>query len=113
MRFFWVFLLTLPAWAQEAFKVQVHDRHIRVEAPVRFRPQYAVVVENLSLSDLTGKFLAGGKDLKFVAVKSGESRTVEFTHDGKFPVRFRPLAPAFQEVSLEFGKGPYEIPPKQ
>lgn len=113
MKYLWVFWLCLPAWGLEAFKVQVHDRSVRVEAPAKFRQQYAVVVENLSLSDITGKFLAGGKDLKFVAVKSGESRTVEFTHDGKLPVRFRPLTPAFQEVVLEFGKGPYEIPPKQ
>jgi hypothetical protein len=113
MKFIGVFLLCLPTWAQEAFKVQVLDRSVRVEAPARFRPQYAVIVENLSLSDLTGKFLAAGKDLKFVAVKAGQSRSVEFTHDGKFPVRFRPLVPAFQEVTLEFGKGPYEIPPKQ
>ncbi len=108
------FLLHAPAWAAvEMFKIQVSDRGVRVEAPPKASAQYAVAVENQSLSDLVGKFTANGRDLKFVAVKPNESRTVEFRQEGGVPVAFRLLAPAFQEVVLVFGKGPYEIPPRQ
>jgi len=101
---------SLPAFAVEAFKVELHDRKIRVEAPKSVSSQYAVIVENLSLNDVVGKFHSAGKDLKFVNVKAGLTRTVEFRHSGKGAVRFQPLAPAFQEVELTAGKKPYEIP---
>lgn len=115
MRWWWVALTLLSArvWGVEAFKIQLHDRLIRVEAPAKATPQFAVTVENLSLSDVTGKFTANGKDLKFVTVKSTQSKTVEFTYKDSGVVSFQSLAPAFQEVVLAFGKGAYEIPPKQ
>jgi len=98
--------------AVEAFKIELHDRRIKVEAPSKVTGQYAVIVENLSLSDVAAKFHAAGKDLKFVNIKSGSSRTVEFKHAGKEAVFFRPLAPAFQEIELVAGKKVYEIPAK-
>lgn len=107
----WALLET--AHAQEMFKVQVFDRKMHVEGPAKPRARFAVAVDNQSLSPLTGKFIAGGKDLKFVSVPSGEERIVEFQHEGTTPVRFRPLSPPFQEAVLEFGKRPYEIPPQQ
>ncbi len=116
MKCVWVMmtLLSVGAWgASESFKIQLHDRSIRVEAPPKASTQYAVVVENLSLSDVTGKFSSGGRDLKFVTVKSTQSKVVEFVHKGATPVSFKSLAPGFQEVLLVFGKGSYEIPPKQ
>lgn len=115
MKLFWAMLVLVvtPGWAVESFKIQLHDRMIRVEAPGKSTPQFAVIVENLSLSDITGKFSAGGKDLKFVTVKTTQSKVIEFTHKDSTPVSFKSLAPAFQEVLLVFGKGAYEIPPKQ
>lgn len=108
--FLLAFLFTFPAFAVEAFKVELHDRKIRVEAPKSVSTQYAVIVENLSLNDVVGKFHSAGKDLKFINVKAGLTRTVEFRHSGKGTVRFQPLAPAFQEVELTAGKKTYEIP---
>ena len=96
-------LFSTPAFAVEAFKIELHDRKI-------VSNQYAVIVENLSLNDVVGKFHAAGKDLKFINVKAGLTRTVEFRHVGKGAVRFQPLAPAFQEVELTAGKKTYEIP---
>ena len=115
MKFLWSLILfsALNAWADGAFKIQLHDRMIRIESPTKSTEQFAVILENLSLSDVTGKFVAGGRDLKFVSVKSTQSKTVEFNHKGNTVVSFQALAPAFQEVSLVFGKGAYEIPPKQ
>ena len=99
-----------PTFAVEAFKIELHDRKIRVEAPKSVASQYSVIVENLSLNDVVGKFHSAGKDLKFVNVKAGLTRTVEFRHLGKGAVRFQPLAPAFQEVELTPGRKSYEIP---
>ncbi len=114
MKFLWALgLLSLSAHAIEAFKIQLYDRSIRVEAPPRATGQYAVIVENLSLSDMTGKFVTVGKDLKFISVKSTQSKTIEFNHATGTLVSFQTMAPAFQEVGLVFGKGSYEIPPKQ
>ena len=106
-------LLSFNALAVEAFKVELLDRKIRVEAPAKPATQYAVIVDNQSLTDVVGKFHSNGKNLKFINVKAGLTRTVEFRHDGKGVVRFQPLAPAFQEVELIAGKKTYEIPPQQ
>lgn len=103
---------SLNALAVETFKIELHDRKIRVEAPKSVAAQYAVIVENLSLNDVVGKFHSAGKDLKFVNVKAGLTKTVEFRHTGKGAVIFQPLAPAFQEVELTAGKKTYEIPPQ-
>ena len=109
----WLLLLwSFSALAADAFKVQIHDRSLRVEAPAKVGEQYAVIVENLSLTDAIGKFHAGNQDLKFVNVKAGAVRSVEFRHKGKEVVKFQPMAPAFQEIELIAGKKPYEIPPK-
>ena len=119
MKVIWVMLtfmtvvVPLKAHSIEAFKIQLHDRMIRVEAPAKTSASYAVTIENLSLTDTAGKFTSGGKDLKFVTVKSTQVKTIEFTSPGSAPVSFQSLAPAFQEVKLVFGKGAYEIPPKQ
>ncbi len=100
------------AIAGEAFKIELYDRKVRVESPLKMQGQYAVIVENLSMSDVMGKFHAGGKDLKFINVKAGASRSIEFKHQGGDIVRFQPLSPAFQEIELIAGKKNYEIPPK-
>ncbi len=107
---FFTILFSLPALAVEAFKIELHDRKIRIEAPRTVSAQYAVIVENLSLNDVVGKFHSGGKDLKFINVKAGLTRTVEFRNTGKGAVSFQPLSPAFQEVELTAGKKTYEIP---
>lgn len=102
----------LNAEAVEAFKIQLHDRKMIVESPAKAGSMYAVEIQNLSMNDVIGKFHAAGNDLKFVSVKSSETKSVEFKTNGKNVVHFQPLAPAFQEVELIAGKKTYEIPPQ-
>lgn len=104
--------LSWNADAVEAFKIQLHDRKMVVESPAKTSVMYAVEIQNLSMNDVIGKFHAAGSDLKFVSVKSSETKSVEFKTNGKHVVHFQPLAPAFQEVELIAGKKTYEIPPQ-
>jgi hypothetical protein len=112
----WLLLLltfTCFAASNEAFIVQIQDRSMNVISPETKRNLFSVVVENRSLSDQVGKFIAGGKILKFVSVKSGKSETVEIENKTSTNVTFVPVSPAFQEVELLFGKKAYEIPSKE
>lgn len=114
---FWMILL-FPLLAQaavktEGFIIQINDRSMNVLSPEKKRAMYAVIVENRALSDQVGKFVVGGKILKFVSVKSGKSETVEIENKTDAPVTFVPVSPAFQEVPLLFGKKAYEIPSKE
>ncbi len=105
-------ILMIPAaFAVEAFRIELHDRKIHVESPVKVGTQYAVIVDNQSLNDTVGKFHSAGVDLKFITVKAGATRSVEFRHTGKENVYFQPMAPAFQQVELIAGKKTYEVPP--
>jgi hypothetical protein len=117
MRFlFWAFLLPLSSWAQvksENFIVQINDRSVNVLSPEKRKPMFSVLVENRSLSDQLGKFTVDGKNLKFVTVKSGETKAVEIENKTSANVVFTPVSPAFQEVELLFGKKAYEIPSKE
>lgn len=114
----WVtlFLFSTFIFAQvktEGFIVQINDRSMYVLSPDKKKPMYAVIVENRSLSDQVGKFIVGGKILKFVSVKSGKTETVEIENKTDASVVFVPVSPAFQEVPLVFGKKAYEIPSKE
>ena len=115
---FWLVLLLLPTFVfaqvkTEGFVVQINDRSMYVLSPDKKKPMYSVLVENRSLSDQVGKFIVGGKILKFVSVKSGKTETVEVENKTDASVVFVPVSPAFQEVPLVFGKKAYEIPSKE
>lgn len=97
----------------EGFVVQIEDRSMSVISPAKKRKTFSVIVENRSLSDQTGKFVAMEKNLKFISVKSGKSETVEIENATDSQVIFVPISPAFQEVPLIFGKKAYEIPSKK
>lgn len=113
----WVlFLIPLVSLAQvrpEGFIIQVNDRSMYVLSPETKKNMFSVIVENKSLSDQVGKFMAGSKIIKFVSVKSGRTETVEIENKTLTPVVFIPVSPAFQEVPLHFGKKAYEIPSKE
>ncbi len=112
----WISLLILlashGASADEAFRLELHDRKLVVRSPVKVGPQFSVIVENQSVSAVLGKFSSGEEDLRFVRVAPASSQTVEFAVKSGAKVFFRPLAPAFQEVELVAGKKTYEIPPQ-
>ena len=115
MRFFLLIILfiTVPLHGAVSFLVSVHDRSVKIESPVKVGKVYSVIIENKSLSDLVAKFHSNGEDLKFVSVKSNSSKSVEFSHQSKNVVLFKILSPAFQELAVEAGKKPYEVPPAQ
>jgi hypothetical protein len=116
MRFLFLILFPLFSWAQsrpEGFIIQIDDRSMQVLSPEKKKEMFAVIVENRSLSDQIGKFTIGSKILKFVAVKSGQTTSVEIENKSTAPVVFIPVSPAFQEVPLYFGKKAYEIPSKE
>lgn len=116
MKFLFMLLLPLIAEAAvktEGFIIQVNDRSMYVLSPDKKKALFPVLVENRSLSDQVGKFVVGGKILKFVSVQSGKTDTVEIENKTDAPVTFVPVSPAFQEVPLLFGKKAYEIPSKE
>ncbi len=110
---FFLPVIALASVRPEAFVVQINDRSMSVLSPETKRPIFAVLIENRSLSDQVGKFVVGGRILKFVSVPTGKAATVEIENKSTAPVVFVPLSPAFQEVTLMFGKKAYEIPPKE
>ncbi len=116
MRFWFLILYPLLSFADvrpEGFIVQVNDRSMSVLSPEKVRPVYSVIVENKSLTNQIGKFVVGGKILKFISVNSGKSEVVEIENKTSSHVSFIPVSPAFQEVPLLFGKKAYEIPSKE
>lgn len=111
-----LFLLPLVSFAApktEVFIIQVMDRKMTVLSPETQRKLFSVIVENRSLSDQVGRFESKGKLLKYIAVPSGKSESVEIENSSGSPVTFIPVSPAFQEVELTFGKKAYEVPPKE
>lgn len=106
-------ILSLADLSTEGFIVQINDRTMSVVSPEKSRPLFSVIVENRSLTDQIGKFVVGGKILKFISVKSGKSEAVEIENKSVSQVSFIPMSPAFQEVPLLFGKKAYEIPSKE
>lgn len=114
MKFGLLILLTsFSCFAVETFVIQIDDRSMTVESPLKHKTLFSVIVENRSLSDQVGKFTVDGKNLKFVTIKSGKSETVEIENKTSSPLFFVPLSPAFQNVELIFGKKKYEVPSKE
>ena len=97
----------------ETFVITMKDRSMAVNAPDKKKVLFSVLIENHSLSDQVGKFMVGGRNLKFVSVKSGQTEAVEIENKTSANVVFVPVSPAFQEVELIFGKKVYEIPSKE
>jgi hypothetical protein len=106
-------LLSLAQVKVETFVIQINDRSMSVLCPDKKKDIFSVIVENRSLSDQVGKFTLGKKLLKYVAVKSGQSETVEIENKTGKALFFVPVSPAFQDVELAFGKKAYEIPSKE
>ena len=97
----------------ESFVIQIQDRSMIVLSPQSKKPIFSVLVENRSLSDQVAKFIIQGKLLKHVAVRSGQTETIEIENKTNTNVFFVPISPAFQEVELIFDKKVYEIPSKK
>lgn len=111
-----MWLISGVVWAKpkgETFVITIKDRSMSVIAPDNRRDLFSVLIENQSLSNQVGKFTTGGKNLKFVSVRPGQTEAVEIENKTSANVIFVPISPAFQEVELIFGKKVYEIPSKE
>ena len=106
-------LLVLAQVKSDTFMVVINDRSMSILSPEKKKDFYSVIVENRSLSDQVAKFTVEKKLLKYVAVKSGKSETVEIENKSNASVFFVPVSPAFQDAELQFGKKAYEVPSKE
>jgi len=114
--FCFLLMMSNVVWATpktEVFYIRVSDRKIEVNSPEKKSQIFSVIVENRSLTDQIGKFVAGDQTLKFVSVAAGKTESVDLLNKTSKNVLFVPISPAFQEVELVFGKKAYEIPPKE
>ncbi len=115
MKYLFILFFPLMTWANatnESFIIQISDREMKVISPDKARSLFSVIIENGSLSNQVGRFMAKGQNLKFVSVLSGKNETVEIENKTDASVIFVPISPAFQDVELRFGKKVYEIPAK-
>ncbi len=103
-------MIALASPKADVFIIQVMDRKMSVVSPETQRKIFSVIVENRSLSDQVARFESKGRLLKYIAVPSGKSESVEIENATGAPVIFVPVNPAFQEVELIFGKKAYEVP---
>jgi hypothetical protein len=111
MKYLLTFFLSSSVFCQVAsFEVIILDRNTKVISPPKAQETFTVRVDNQSMTNIIGKFHAGGKDLKFVSVKSLAQKVVEIQNPTKKNVIYTQMSPAFQDVVLEFGKKEYEIP---
>lgn len=115
----YITLLTfsLPVLSYEkadSFVVKVYDEKVRVLSPNKYDPLLKVVIENKTLSKITGKVETGsGEVLAFISILPSKFTSVSVKSLKSEKVYFVPLSPPLQKVELKIGNKPYEIPPKQ
>lgn len=110
--FCWVISDSFALEKSEAFLVTLLDSSIKVVSPEKFMSQTSVIIENKTLTKIMGKVQkSNGEVIKFLSVPSGGTYSLEVTLQIGEELVFVPLAPAFQETPLIFGKKSYEIPP--
>lgn len=98
----------------DSFVVKVYDEKVRVLSPKKYDPLLKVVIENKTLSKITGKVETGsGEVLAFVSILPAKFTSVSVKSLKSEKVFFVPLSPPLQRVELKIGNKPYEIPPKQ
>lgn len=114
--FFFIFAISLSSHATErsdAFLVKVYDQFVKVISPDKAYSNISVIIENHTLSTLTGKLVKDGVDHTFLTIKPDKNKSVTLKYSPNEVINFVPLAPAFQEVQLIVGKKSYEIPPQK
>ena len=112
-------LLGLPlAFAQqssESFVVTAHDDHFRVVGPVGWKQGTSMTLQNKTLVTMYGEVQSGSERRKVgtFSVKPGEYVSMDLKLAKGEEAVLIPMSPAFQEVLLQFGRRPYEIPPQR
>lgn len=96
----------------DAFVVKIYDKSMRVLSPVKYDKALTVIIDNRTLSKVTGKIeTESGVVMDYVAIGSGETSAYKVGRLNKEKVYFVPMSPPLQKVELKLGNKPYEIPP--
>ena len=121
MRFIYLILLlnylflgtSIAVERSDAFHVRIYDRSVKVTGPSKHTRKTSVILDNRTLSEVRGKIIKqSGEVIKYVTIYPNKRVSIEFAIPKGETASFIPLAPAFQEIVLKFGKRSYEIPPK-
>ncbi len=99
----------------DAFNVTAYDNYFRVVAPAQWQSGTSMILYNQTTVPLYGEIRTSGSERKVAnfSVRPHQSISVDLKLQKNETAVLVPLAPAFQEVVLQFGKNPYEIPPKR
>lgn len=96
-----------------AFLVTIFDNYVKVVSPDKQLKETSVIIENKTLTKVYGKIEKENSVLFHLAILPSELKSYPLKDIGSSSVSFVPLAPAFQEVQLMFGKKSYEVPPQK
>ena len=115
---FLIFLLSFNLSAQQssdAFNVTAFDQYFHVVGPVQWKANTSMILQNKTLVTLFGEVRAGEDRRKVgsFSVRPNEFMSMNLGLKKGENAILIPLAPAFQEVTLDFGRAPYEIPPQR
>ena len=101
--------------SSESFVVTAKDDHFHVVGPVGWKQGTNMTLQNKTLVTLYGEIRAGEEKRKIgtFSVKPGEFTSMDLKLNKGESATLIPLSPPFQEVILQFGRRPYEIPPQR
>lgn len=101
--------------SSESFVVTANDDHFKVVGPVGWKQGTNMTLQNKTLVTIYGEIRAGVEQRKVTSfsVKPGAFVSVDLELKKGESASLIPLSPSFQEVQLEFGRRPYEIPPQR
>lgn len=109
------FLSAQAQQSSDAFNVTANDNFFHVIAPVAWKSGTNMILQNKTRTKLYGEVRAGDDRRKVgsFSVAPGEFMSFDLKLSKGETAVLVPLSPAFQEVTLEFGRPPYEIPPQR
>jgi len=115
---FLIFFVCFNGYAQQssnAFNVTAHDQYFHVVGPVNWKANTSMIIQNKTLVTFYGEVRAGEERRKVgtFSVRPNEFMSMNLGLKKGESAVLIPLAPAFQEVILNFGRAPYEIPPQR
>ncbi len=117
--FFLIFILghssLFAGQSSESFVVTANDNHFKVVGPIGWKKDTSMTLQNKTLVTLYAEIRAGesNRKVKSFSVKPGAYISVDLELRKGETATLVPLSPSFQEVILQFGRRPYEIPPQR
>ena len=93
--------------------IKFYPSRVLVLCHSQFNTEVSIRIENKTLTKLIGKVVdENGETLIYFAIDSQKNYTDGLKMKKGKKYSFVPLSPAFQEVPLEIGAKPIEIPPR-